>query len=332
MKILFLIQSLKGTIEATELCGIIRKVFDSDNADIFPVTDGGDGFLNTVHFYNGHLSKVSVSTIDASGRPVEIQVLQDNSSVFIESADIIGLKQLHGDSDPLMRSTEGLGSVVKKFYDSRKTVYIGLGGSATVDIGFGMLTSMGFKTEHYPGTSVLRNIMNGGRYPLLRAVCDVKNTLEGERGAIIYARQKGVKAEAIDRLSAMFEETSFNLGVEGMEYCGSAGGLGAATAYAGGRLIDNFSFMNSIKDIESAVSNADIVVVTEGQIDCQSFYGKITGRIIDLALECGKRVIALTGENHTRRNDFEVIEMGQEGIEMPVRTMEKTLKQMRKMI
>lgn len=332
MKTLFLIQSLKGTIEAAELCSIVRKVFGGSVSDILPVTDGGDGFLNTVHFYNKHLNKVPVSTVNAEGETIEVSVLQDHSSVFIESADIIGLKQLHGDSDPLMRSTEGLGCIIKEFYDERKTVYIGLGGSATVDIGCGMLTSLGFKTVHYPGTNVLRNTISREQYPLLTGVCDVYNTLEGEKGAIVYAGQKGVRSDKMAGLAAMFQETSRNLGIDGMEYSGSAGGLGGAIAYAGGRLLDNFSFMNSFVNIESAVSNADTVVVTEGQIDCQSFYGKITGRIIDLALEGGKRVIALTGANHSQRNDFEVIEMGQEGIEMPRRTIKKALNQMRKMI
>ncbi|MDY6786526.1 MAG: glycerate kinase, partial [candidate division WOR-3 bacterium] len=220
MKTLFLIQSLKGTIEAAELCSIVRKVFGGSVSDILPVTDGGDGFLNTVHFYNKHLNKVPVSTVNAEGETIEVSVLQDHSSVFIESADIIGLKQLHGDSDPLMRSTEGLGCIIKEFYDERKTVYIGLGGSATVDIGCGMLTSLGFKTVHYPGTNVLRNTISREQYPLLTGVCDVYNTLEGEKGAIVYAGQKGVRSETMAGLAAMFQETSRNLGIEGMEYSG----------------------------------------------------------------------------------------------------------------
>lgn len=328
MSILFAVQSLKGTLNSVDAARIAEE--ELEKVQVMPVTDGGNGFLNTVSYYRPNGSIIHIPAVNANGSRIQCSVLEYNDSVFIESADIIGEHRTRKCIPLTKRSTYGIGIVLNYALKMKKRVYIGLGGSYTADMGFGMLKAMGYDVSAYEGTSVLRHVYQCKKLSSLSIIPDVKNTLEGSKGAIEYVRQKHASDSEIKKIRSYFNKTACSIDMKNTMYAGAAGGLGAACMLAGADIINNMDFMDSISDIRGKIDKAHTIITSEGMIDRQSFYGKITGEIIHYALDSGKRVIVIAGKSCLKRNDIEIYLMGQAGMNEPAKVFRNTLRKMRK--
>jgi len=245
-------------------------------ADELPVADGGEGTAEVFAATLGGEWR-SASASDPLGRPVEARylVLEDGSAV-VEAAEAVGLRLLGaGELDPLAASSRGLGKLLVAIAGvASGSILVGLGDTATVDGGAGLLEVVG-------------DSLNGRDVQVL---CDVRNPLLGERGAAhAFGPQKGASPEQVEELEARLSGMAELRPYAELPGAGAAGGLGAALASLGGRLESGAALVLERIDFAGQARIADLVVTGEGTLDRSSTEGKAVGEVVRVCGELGIR-------------------------------------------
>lgn len=272
MRIVCCPDSLKGVLPAHRAAAALargaRRV-PGVEADELPLADGGEGTADAlVGTLDGEWHTVTVA--DPLGRPVDARFLVTPSGVaVVESAEAIGLARLSREErNPLLATSYGLGELLLAAARAGATeIIVTLGGSATVDGGAGMREAL---AGHH---------LDGIR---LRAACDVKNPLLGERGAArVFGPQKGATRDQVveleTRLSSMSELAPF----ADLPGAGAAGGLGAALAALGASLEPGGRLVLETVRFAERLAGAALAVTGEGGVDVTSTEGKITGAVAE---------------------------------------------------
>jgi len=239
-KILIAPNSFKECVDSVTIAELIRYYLASlKNTELItkPISDGGDGFLSVCKFYfGGKIRKYSISTsYDESKFECPVLYCESRKEIYIESAEVLGLKIVpiyH--RNPLKLSSKGLGELLKlieKDHQNGKIkvekVYIGIGGTATIDMGIGMMAKLGLQllnSDRKELNVIPENFHLGKRIEYKPAklsfkiipIVDVINPLLGTEGGIqVFGKQKGASEETISNL-----EKSFNHLVNLFEYNG----------------------------------------------------------------------------------------------------------------
>lgn len=116
------------------------------NCRCFPIGDGGDGtgFL-LIKKFNG--AWINAAVHDPLGRMIHTSfgLIEDSKTAVIEMASASGLALLQPhELNPLKTTSFGTGELVKIAIDKgAEKIIIGMGGSATVDGGIGILKALG---------------------------------------------------------------------------------------------------------------------------------------------------------------------------------------------
>jgi glycerate 2-kinase len=259
-----------------------------------PVADGGEGTTEVIAAArSGSWRDVDVTGPLGERVSAGYLVLDDGSAV-LEAAAAIGLR-LVSELDPLRASSRGLGELLlAAAADTTGRLVVGLGDTATVDGGAGLLEVVGGALQ--------------GRE--LCAACDVRNPLLGERGAArAFGPQKGATPEAVEelerRLAAMDELRSY----ADLAGAGAAGGLGAALAALGAELVSGAELVLETVGFRGAAQGADLVVTGEGTVDGSTFEGKAPGEVVRVCREEGVRCVLFGGRVAERPEGLEVIEL-----------------------
>ena len=183
--------SCKGVLSAVEGAMALAAGMQAAGleADELPVADGGEGTAEVFAAALGGEWREAAAT-DPIGRAVRARflVLADGSGV-VEAAEAIGLRLLsENELDPMSASSRGLGELLLSVADETSgSILVGLGDTATVDGGAGLLEVCG------------ESLMRRDLYVL----CDVRNPLLGERGAArAFGPQKGASPEQVEVLEA----------------------------------------------------------------------------------------------------------------------------------
>ena len=275
-------------------------------ADAVPVADGGEGTAAALRAALGGEWR-SASVHDPLGRPVEARfVLLPDGRAVVESAEAIGLSLVDpGDRDPTRATTRGLGELIAAALTAGATgLIVGLGDSATVDGGAGLLETL----SDFPVETLV--------------ACDVSNPLLGERGAArAFGPQKGASPEEIEELERRLAGDGRLAPFANLPGAGASGGLGAALAFLGARLAPGAELVLETVGLPERLRDAKLAVTGEGTVDRTSLEGKATGRIAqmcaELRVQCvvfGGRVeaelpnaetVALSGDPLRARDDLE---------------------------
>ena len=286
--------SLKGVLSAHDaaqaLAAGVRGA--GGNALELPLADGGEG---TAEALEGALGGdwQHARVLDPLGRPVQARwlLLPDRRAV-VESAEAIGLWRLaRRDRDPLRTSSFGLGQLLGcAVAAGAQEVIVTLGGSATVDGGAGMRDALAAVDLH------------GVR---LRAACDVRNPLLGERGAArVFGPQKGATPAQVreleHRLAAMTELAPF----AALPGAGAAGGLGAALAALGAALEPGAALVLDAVHFRDRLRGAALAVTGEGAVDRTSSEGKVPGAVATACREAGVRCVVFGGRVRGGREEL----------------------------
>ena len=254
--------AFKGTMSPLEAARHLAAPGDR----LLPLSDGGDGFLECLHHALGGVIEEAPAG-DPFGRVRPVPVLRlPGGGVAIECAKVIGLAGLDR-LDPLNASSRGLGELLQRF-ENEPRVWIGLGGSATVDGG------RDWPDLHLPPTT---------------AFCDVRTGLHD--AARIFAPQKGARPEDVTVLAARLA----GLGLPGGPRTGAAGGLGARLLALGAELVDGAERMLDVLDFAAACRGVDAVVTGEGRLDASSLEGKLPVVVARRARALGLRVLGRFG-------------------------------------
>lgn len=212
-RVLLAIDSFKGSVSSAQaeaaVAEGVRRVWPDAQVSALPLADGGEGTLDAVATCGGELSTCEAA--GPLGDRVSARMLVDGEreSAVIEMAEAAGIGYSPcTESAALAASTYGVGELMlRAVRGGAKTIYIGLGGSATNDGGVGMLQALGAHVVDKrgcniaPGLAGLEHVASIDLAPALRALngarivvlSDVENPLVGRRGAlVVFGGQKGL--------------------------------------------------------------------------------------------------------------------------------------------
>jgi glycerate 2-kinase len=295
--------SLKGVLTAPAAAAALAKGFREGGADVdeLPIADGGEGTSEALWLALGgdwHESDVH----DAFGRPRRARWLRlPDGTAVVEAAAAIPLDPLR--LDPLEASSRGFGELVQDVLAHEPAaLLLALGGTATMDAGAGFL-------------ELVREL------PVpARVACDVTATLaEAPR---VFGPQKGAGPEEIAELERRFAAEKRLVLFQHKLGGGAAGGLGAALASLGAKLVPGAALV--LDAIGFDPSGYDLVVTGEGRVDATTTLGKAPGEVArrSAGTRCivfgglveaelpGVETIALSGDPARARDDL--IELGRD--------------------
>lgn len=348
MNVLVAFDKFKDSLSAHQACEIVadelRQLHPDWKIIRCPLADGGDGFARILtEAAGGRLEQVEASgprgkrvtanagVLDAAKiAPAAKDRLTGTTSpirqlAVIEMAAASGLALLKPEERNVFKTqTRGTGEMVAWARDTIKAdgVMLGLGGSATHDLGLGALAALGVEFIDENGRMVadvfpdnwqkitaitippqLRQSLR--RFPLWMA-CDVSNPLLGPQGAAaVYARQKGLREEDFPRLESETERmgkmlcSCFGYNFESMAGtpgAGAAGGIAFGLMVAcGARLTPGFDLVADWLRLPEHLANADLVITGEGCFDRSSLSGKGPGSLVHETAALGKATDIFAG-------------------------------------
>lgn len=222
-RVLLAIDSFKGSVSSAQaeeaVAEGMRRVWPDAELNALPLADGGEGTLDAITARGGELSTCEVAGPLDYRVSARMLVDDEHDSAVIEMAEAarIGYSPCT-ESAALAATTYGVGELMLRAVRAGvKTIYIGLGGSATNDGGAGMLQALGARLVDdrgcniAPGLAGLEYVASIDLVPALRVLnsarvvvlSDVENPLVGRRGALaVFGGQKGLPtgdAEALGK-------------------------------------------------------------------------------------------------------------------------------------
>lgn len=212
-RVLLAIDSFKGSVSSAQaesaVARGVRRVWPDAEVSTLPLADGGEGTLDAVAACGGEI--VTCEVAGPLGEHVSARMLVDveRESAVIEMAEAAGIGYSPcTESAALAATTYGVGELMLRAVRAgAKTLYVGLGGSATNDGGAGMLQALGARVvddqgrDIAPGLAGLEQVADVDLMPAVRALdgvhivvlSDVENPLVGRRGALaVFGGQKGL--------------------------------------------------------------------------------------------------------------------------------------------
>lgn len=220
-RVLLAIDSFKGSVSSSQaesaVAGGVRRVWPDAQVAALPLADGGEGTLDAVAACGGEI--VTCEVAGPLGKRVAARMLVEgeHESAVIEMAEAAGIGYSPcTESAALAATTYGVGELMlRAVRTGAKTLYIGLGGSATNDGGAGMLQALGARLVDgcgyniAPGLAGLEQVASVDLAPALQALdgarivvlSDVENPLVGRRGALaVFGGQKGLPTDDVEAL------------------------------------------------------------------------------------------------------------------------------------
>ena len=234
------------------------------------MADGGDGTLDVLQAALGGTFRAP-EVRDAFGRPRTARwlLLADGSAV-VESAAVIPLDPAR--LDPLAASSRGLGELILSL-DAPRRLLVGLGGTATMDAGAGLLEVL----DELPVHTI--------------ALCDVSTVLYDAPRR--FGPQKGATLAQVDELEQRFRRLSRVAPYAQVPGAGAAGGIGAALAALGAELVPGAPFI--LDQIGFDPLTYELVVTGEGVVDGTTRQGKAPGEVCRRARAAGVRCVMFAG-------------------------------------
>ncbi len=277
--------SFKGTFSATEVAAAIGRGLQAAGrpADLCPVADGGEGTLDALAAGLGAERRRAAVT-DPLGRPIEAEFGLAGDVALVDTAAASGLGLVtEAERDAVAASTAGTGELIAAAIgEGARTVYLGVGGSATTDGGSGAIKAI----ERAGG-------VGGARLVVL---CDVRTPFED--AARVFGPQKGADPDAVKRLTARLHAMARRLDRDprGVPMTGAAGGLsGGLWAAFGAELVPGAAFVLDEVGFDARMRCARAVVTGEGKLDMQSLVGKVVSEVATRARQSGVPCHAVVG-------------------------------------
>lgn len=212
-RVLLAIDSFKGSVSSAQaesaVAEGVRRVWPDAEVSTLPLADGGEGTLDAVAACGGEIVTCEVAGPLHEHVPARMLVDVERESAVIEMAEAAGIGYSPcTESAALAATTYGVGELMlRAVHAGAKTLYIGLGGSATNDGGAGMLQALGARLVDDRGCDIalglagLEQVAGIDLVPAVRALdgvrivvlSDVENPLVGRRGALaVFGGQKGL--------------------------------------------------------------------------------------------------------------------------------------------
>lgn len=318
--------TLAATEVADEIASVIRETMPDATIRICPMADGGEG---TAGILASHLSLQPASILghDPMMNKAIIRYYESADTCAVDCAAIVGLQMLSGSRrlTPWKATSYPLGEFINEMLSKGKQkIIIGLGGSATIDGGIGMLQALGAQFTDVYGEPIPAPICAESLSRIfsidfsgmpradlarrIRILADVDLPLipygQNDTGlsSLSFAPQKGVADSDIDTLANALSnyidavDEALYPPSNQPRFQGAAGGLGYAfhrvlrcpASLGAEKIISMYNLFNP---------RPDLVITGEGSFDNQSFTGKATGTICNHASSANTPAIVITGRS-----------------------------------
>jgi glycerate 2-kinase len=321
-------ESLTADEAAQAMARGARRVFPSARLVRRPLSDGGEG---TADILTRHLKGrfLSVRVRGPLGNSVKARwgyVAKTRTAILdLASASGLALVPPHR-RNPMRTSSYGTGELVRAAVAKGcRKIILGLGGSATVDAGLGILQALGARLSIGAGrtraekgptdssatgadllrlsaidVSCLNPRLRGTRVTLL---CDVTNPLLGSRGAArVFGPQKGATPKQVRALEAglrrfaAIAERFSSKKYRRLSGGGAAGGAAAGlAAFLRAEIRAGAPEIFSWAGVEESVRKATIILTGEGRADATTLEGKVAGELLRRARRRRKPLYLFAG-------------------------------------
>ena len=333
MNVLIIPDSFKGSLTAKEVSDSIalavKNVFPNSYIEKIPFSDGGEGAIDL--FKDTIQGKViQCDAVDPYGKTINKPyfIFEKGKSAWIELSQASGLMQIkENEKNPLLTSTYGTGLQIKHALKSNcKNIFLGLGGSATHDLGTGIFVALGGKLLSKSKLSIPlgggnlnqcneiddTNLIQELKNTKIIMACDVTNPLIGNIGAAnTYAAQKGAKPKDIKILEknglvfAQLIKNKYDISIHNIPGGGAAGGCAAGIfGLLGGVIKNGFDLISKHVALEEKIKKSDLVITGEGSFDKQSLFGKVPYKIASIASKHRVPTIIIAGKINLDKKDI----------------------------
>ena len=297
MKIVIAPDSFKESLTAEQVAEVIKRGFQESLADVdcllCPVGDGGEGTVDAIR-HSLDLEEKWIQVTGPFGQEEAMRYFQKGELALFEVADLVGLGKIPLEKrNPLQTQTRGIGELIRHLIDRGiKDIYIGVGGTASNDGGIGIAAGLGYQFYDRDGNALtacgqtllnLASVSTENCYKIpedvhIRILADVASPLCGPQGATYtFGKQKGLDPtmfEAVDQVIQNFYEKVSPATLE-LKGAGAGGGIaGGLCAFAQASIVSGIDTCLDLIDFDKKVADADLVIVGEGRLDCQSLAGK----------------------------------------------------------
>jgi len=326
LRILVAPDSFKGTFTSVRVAEALAsgwlRARPDDATVLTPMADGGEGTLDAIEASGGWV-RLPVAAKDPLMRTLAASFLRDGDRAVVEMAAASGLSRLSADErNAMAASTFGTGQILAAAIGlGCRRVVIGLGGSATTDGGAGLLEALGARfldaggADLPPGGGALGDLADidlSGISEVLSEVSltvasDVTNPLLGELGAAAtYGPQKGADMEQVaelDRNLRRFADVLEGAIGRPLRYAPGTGAAGGTT-FALLAIADRFESLEVLTGFGDRVTDADLVLTGEGNVDAQTAYGKTAMGVARRARAVGVPTVCFGGGITPEGADF----------------------------
>jgi glycerate kinase len=305
-----------GRAVARGLC----RVWPEAPIEVISISDGGEGFTAALRSVYGARG-VRTRARDPLGRRIRARwaYAAARRLAIVEVAAASGLGRLAaGELDPRRASTFGTGLLLRAALDrGARQLLLGLGGSATVDAGMGLLSALGVRWRDRrgrvlaPDGGALGRVAGVdldaldprlGRARLVVAT-DVDNPLLGPRGAVrVFGPQKGIRPaqrrsfeEGLGRFADACRRAA-GRDCRTLRGAGAAGGIAFTLAtLLDVEVVPGFGLCARATALAQRLAGADLVITGEGSFDRQSLGGKAPVAVARMARAKGVPVVVIAG-------------------------------------
>ncbi|WP_035467964.1 glycerate kinase [Algoriphagus mannitolivorans] len=321
-------ETLTAQEAAREISSLILEAYPKAEVLQQPIADGGDGTCELLIDSLG-FEKIYHPTLNPIGRPILGFYGWDKETkrAFLDVSTASGIGLLSSDQKiPDLTSTYGTGILIQSAIQrGAKEILLGLGGSATVDLGVGILSALGVFFLDKNGREIpafspgylkrISHVQLSPQIPKVRftLLCDVKNPLLGELGAVkVFGPQKGIQVEKLLDFEQQIQRVHELLIKKKKSSWSDQPGFGAAGGIAAG--LDCF-FPTQIKfgaeyffelvGIKESVEKADWIITGEGKYDSQSNQGKGCFELLKLTKASNKKIVLITSGKEALQEGFD---------------------------
>jgi glycerate 2-kinase len=315
--------ALKGSLSPIDAASAIaagaRRALPGIEVVELGIADGGDGTAEVVCRARGGSFR-EVPALDPLGRARTARYAWlDDGTAVIDVATASGLALLApAERHALGATSYGTGELLRAALDaSAKRIVLGVGGSASVDGGSGILEALGARLLDADGKPLprgggalgrLARIDLSGLAPRAREVpldiaCDVDSRLLGVHGAArLFGPQKGADAAGVETLESALAHFAgivardFGRDAASVASGGAAGGIAAGLfGVLDARLLPGVDLVLDAVGFDEALVGASLCITAEGFLDQQSLRNKGPFGVAKRGAARGVPVVALGG-------------------------------------
>ncbi|ASN20092.1 glycerate kinase [Arthrobacter sp. YN] len=301
--------SFKGSATADAVARSVARgwstVRPDDHIQLAPMADGGEGTLDALAPVFPRADRRTVTITGPDDCPAEAEWLYipapdpgagSTGVVELSSTSGITLMQALAAKDA---HSKGFGQAIAAALDAGVTrLILGIGGSACTDGGAGMLQELGYRILDSTGCPIGPGNSGAGQScsvdtsqarPLPKdgvvVLTDVTNPLTGPNGsAAVFGPQKGAQEAEIEGMDAALSRFAALFAVDPLTSgSGAGGGTGFGLMVWGGKAISGSEHIADVLELPTRIKDANLLITGEGRFDEQSGFGKVVGKLRQLA-------------------------------------------------